>query len=349
LGDRLSSFDVISTVGILQDVPPQTSDLYATLEMTANTIKPLIILISDESAFEVVLDLLEHLHGDLAQRPSIIPYFNPITPLVMNAATVDKMMITIERDLPFIYCNYGMAGASTPITPAGALALINAELLAGLTLSQLIKEGAAVILGSLPTYFDMKAMASFRDPKNYLINLACAEMMAYYRIPHAGASGSGQGWGADLILAGHQWQNHLISCIGKVGLAPFVGDILGSLVFSPNVIVFASEIIQQTRLYAEGFALDDAAAALDEIADVGPGGHFLDTNLTFDSFRTAYFNSDIFDKMTLNRWQELGCPRADDLLRDYTLHLMADCKPPDYHADLQRKGEAFIQKFLARL
>jgi trimethylamine--corrinoid protein Co-methyltransferase len=238
-----------------------------------------------------------------------------------------------------------MAGASTPITPAGTLALINAELLAGLTLSQLIKEGAAVILGSLPTYFDMKEMASFRDPQNYLINLACAEMMAHYRIPHAGASGSGQGWGADLNLAGHQWQNHLISCIGKVGLVPFVGDILGSLVFSPNVIVFANEIIQQTRLYAEGFVLDDAAVALDEIDEVGPAGHFLDTNLTFDNFRTAYFNSDIFEKMNLNKWRERGCPRADDLLRNYTLHLMADCKPPEYHADLTGKGEAFIKNY----
>jgi trimethylamine--corrinoid protein Co-methyltransferase len=346
LGDRLSSFDVISTIGILQDVPPQASDLYASLEMTANTVKPLIILISDERVFPVVLDLLEHLHGDLARRPSIIPYFNPITPLVMNAATVDKMMITIDRGLPFIYSNYVMAGASAPITPAGALALINAELLAGLTLSQLIKEGTAVILGSLPTYFDMKEMASFRDPKSYLINLACAEMMAHYQLPHAGASGSGQGWGADLILAGHQWQNHLISCMGKVGLAPFVGDILGSLVFSPNVIVFADEIIQQARLYAEGFVLDDAVVALDEIAEVGPGRHFLDTNLTFDNFRTAYFNSDIFDKMTLNKWQEKGCPRADDLLRNYTLDLMADCKPPVYFADLREKGEAFIKKHL---
>ena len=54
LGDALSGFDMISTIGIIQDVPPQAADLYATLQMTANTTKPLIILVSDESTFPAV-------------------------------------------------------------------------------------------------------------------------------------------------------------------------------------------------------------------------------------------------------------------------------------------------------
>jgi trimethylamine--corrinoid protein Co-methyltransferase len=99
---------------------------------------PLIILVSNEAVFPAVLDLLEHLRGDITDRPSIIPYFNPITPLVINAGTVDKMRVAIERGLPVIYSNYGMAGATTPITPAGMLSLLNAELLAGFVLGQLI-------------------------------------------------------------------------------------------------------------------------------------------------------------------------------------------------------------------
>jgi trimethylamine--corrinoid protein Co-methyltransferase len=348
LGDALSSFDAISTVGIIQDVPLEASDLIATLELTANTTKPLIILVSDESTFPAVLDLLEHLHGDLAARPSIIPYFNPITPLVINTVTVDKMFLAIEKGLPFIYSNYGMAGASTPITAAGALALLNAELLAGLTLGQLIREGTAMILGTLPAYFDMKESTSFYDPQSYLIDLACAEMMAHYHIPHAGTSGSGQGWSADLIASGHQWMNHLISCMGKVGLAPFVGDNLSSLVFSPKVTVYADEIIRQARLFADGFALDDAVVGLDEIAEVGPGGDFFMSNLTFKLCHEGYYNSAIFDRLSLDKWQAQGCPRAEDLLKDYTRHLMADCKPPENHSDMIDRGEAFIMNFLAR-
>ena len=66
LGHNLPSFDAISTVGVIQDMAPDVADLYAVLEMTANTTKPLIILISDENRFPDALNLLEHLHGDLA-------------------------------------------------------------------------------------------------------------------------------------------------------------------------------------------------------------------------------------------------------------------------------------------
>jgi trimethylamine--corrinoid protein Co-methyltransferase len=343
LGNCLPSFDVISTIGIVQDVAPQVSDLYATLEMAANTFKPLIILISDENAFPAVLDLLEHLHGDLATRPSVIPYFNPITPLVINKSTVDKMWIAIERGLPFIYANYGMAGASVPITPAGQLALMNAEVLAGLTLGQLIKEGAPMILGNHPACFDMKGNESYYDPKSYLIDLACAEMMAHYSLPSSGTSGSGMGWRADLIAGGHQWFNHLISCLGKKGLAPFVGDILGSLAFSPNLIVYANEIIQQARLFTEGFVIDDTNIGLEDIAQVGPGGNFLTSNLTLKFYRNTREFSHIFDSLSLDEWQARGRPRAEDLLKGYTRQLLDESKPPENHSELLVQGESFIE------
>ncbi len=348
LGGALPNFDVISTVGIVQDVPPEVSDLYAALEMVANTVKPLVLLVSDEEAFPAVLDLLEGLHGDLSSRPFVIPYFNPITPLVINRGTADKMVAAIERGLPFIYSNYGMAGASTPITPAGTLALLTAELLAGLVLSQLIREGTPVILGSLPAFFDMRGMGSFYDPASYGVDLACAEMMAHYRLPHAGTSGAGMGWGPDLIAAGHQWLNHLVSCIGQVGLVPFVGDNLGSKAFSPAVIVYANEIIAQARRFAQGFPLDDEAVALEEIAQAGPGGSFLTSGLTLGLFRRACYRSDLFPTLTLEEWQARGCPRADDLLRQRTRQLLAEAEAPADQAGLLASGEAFIRSRAVR-
>jgi len=219
LGNSLPSFDAISTVGIIQDITADQSDLFATLEMVANSTKPLVLLVSDDERFPAVLDLIEHLHGDVASKPFVIPYFNPVTPLVINQGTIDKMVATIDRGLPFIYSNYGMAGTTTPITPAGILAMLNAELLAGLVLSQLLKEGTPIILGMLPAFFDMRWTANFYDSISYLLNLACAEMMAFYGLPHCGTSGSGMGWGADLIAGGHQWANHLGAIRGgHVGL-----------------------------------------------------------------------------------------------------------------------------------
>jgi trimethylamine--corrinoid protein Co-methyltransferase len=342
LGGVLPSFDFISTVGIVQDVTPDLSDEYGTLEMVANTVKPLMILVSNEARFDAVLDLIEGLHGDLAARPFIIPYFNPITPLVINAATADKLLVAVERGLPVVYSNLGMAGATAPITSAGMLAMLNAELLAGLTLSQLAKAGTPVILGSLPGFFDMQATGSGYDPLGLLVSLACAEMMAFYGLPHCGTSGGG-GWGADLIAAGNQWSNQLLSCMGKTGLAPFVGTSLKGMAFCPANIVFGNAVIRDVRRLVQGFTLDEADFAADDVAAAGPGGHFLISDLTLERFRDAHYASDLWPNLTLEGWADRGRPRAEELVRQLTRELMAGLRPPDDHDDLIARGEAFIR------
>jgi trimethylamine--corrinoid protein Co-methyltransferase len=188
----------------------------------------------------------------------------------------------------------------------------------------------------------MKGMGSFYDPQSYLVNLACAEMMSHYQLPHCGTSGSGMGWGADLIATGHQWFNHLVSCIGRVGLAPFVGDNLGAIAFSPAIVVYANEIIAQTRTLAEGFDIGAPELALDELAEVGPGGNFLMSPQTLQHFRAAYFRSPILAPLTLEDWQARGAPRADRVLREHTRRLIDGLQPPPDHDRLMAKGEAFI-------
>ena len=344
LGSVLSGFDVISTIGIIQDISPELADLYGTLEMIANTTKPLVILISEKQCFDTSLDLLEHLHGDLSAKPFIIPYFNPITPLVLNADTADKIFSTIERGLPFIYNNYGMSGATSPITPAGNLALLNAELLAGLVFSQLVKEGTPIILGSLAAGFDMRSMAGLYTPQTLLLNVACAEMMAYYELPHSGTSGSGPGWGPDLSAAGTLWMNHLTSCLGKVGLAPFVGGNFDSMAFSPAFVVYSDEVIRQARFFNQGFEISDASVALSEIDSIGPGGNFLMADLTVALCRETNFSSSIWPNLTLDEWQIKGNPQADKVLRSYTRELLDDLPVPEDHADMIARGERFIRK-----
>ena len=86
-----------------------------------------------------------------------------------------------------------------------------------------LKEGSPVILGSLPASFDMKNAGSFYSPQTLLLNLACAEMMVSYEIPHCGTSGSGNGWGADLLAGTTLCMNHFSSCLGTAGMVPFVG------------------------------------------------------------------------------------------------------------------------------
>ena len=342
LGNHLPSFDVISTVGIIRDVDPQSADLVALVEMVANTIKPLIILVSDQKQFLPGLILLEHLAGDLSAKPFVIPYFNPVTPLILNQSTADNMLTSIRRGLPVIFSNYGMAGMSTPITSASTLVLLNAELLAGLVFSQLAKPGTPIILGSLPAFFDMKTMQDFFDPQTMLLNLACAEMMEHYKIPHAGTSGSANGWGADLVAGDALMINQLTSCLGKVGLAPFVGGSFGSKVFSPLMAVYTNEVIEQARQFAKGFVVNEETLALQEVRKASVGGNFINSRQTMKLFRNAYHTSNIFPRLGLEKWQEMGRPDAMRFLRQRTQELLSKPNFPADQQELLHEGEYLI-------
>lgn len=342
LGNHLPSFDIISTIGIIRDVESTKADLVAVLEMAANTSKPLILLFSDQNQFLPGMVLLEQLTGNLSEKPWVIPYFNPVTPLILNQATTDNMLTSIEHGLPIIFSNYGMAGVSTPITSAGTLALLNAELLAGLVFSQIVKPGTPIIAGSLPAFFDMKSMVDFFDPQTMLLNLACAEMMDFYQIPHAGTSGSANGFGADLIASETLCINHLSSCLSKVGLAPFVGGSFGSKVFSPTLVVYANEVIEQSRQFAKGFRVNEETLALEEVKKSGAGGNYISSHQTMKLFRDAYHTSSIFPRISLEKWQEMQHPDAVKYLREHTLDLLNHPFYPYDQQELLTKGEYLI-------
>jgi trimethylamine--corrinoid protein Co-methyltransferase len=344
LGDALSQFDLVATPGVLKNQPPDTADLVGTLEMLANTVKPLVLLVSNPQCFNITLDMLAHLTGDLDQHPYVIPYFNPITPLVLNETTAKNMMTAVERGLPMIYNNYGMSGATTPITPGGTLAVLIAELLAGLVYSQVLRAGTPIILGSLPAGFNMQSMQACYTPHTMLVNLACAEMMAHYGLPHSGTSGSGPGWGPDLLASGMHWMNHLTSCLGKVGLAPLCGGNFSSVAFSPPAVVYANEIITQARQFSKGFSLDEIDVAPDEITAIGAGGNFLMADMTVKRCREINHGSPIFPEISMEEWQEKGMPKAETFLRDYTLELLHNHPRPDDRDALIEKGEIFINK-----
>ena len=347
LGDLLDNYDMISTIGIPSDVSAGKSDLYSTLDMYANTSKPLILLISGDRKINDVFELLSFLHGDISAKPFCIPYVNPITPLVLNKTTTDKMIAAINHNLPIIYSNYSMYGATSPVTEGGSLALLNAELLAGLVFSQLVKEGSKIILGSLPAAFNFKTMGSYYTPTTYLLNLACAEMMNFYKIPHCGTSGSNNGRGADLLTSGDLWLNHLSSCIGKIGCAPFVGGNFDSMAFSPTSVVLSNHIIGEARKFAKGFTLNEEAVNHNEIEDVGHGGNYLTSEQTLASLHELSTTNEIWSSLSLDTWKEQNMPTAEEALIETTKDLFSKAKKAsEDNIDIIKKGEDYIIKSL---
>jgi len=344
LGDLLDNYAMVSTPGVPSDAPVDKLDLYTTLDMYANTAKPLVLLVSGNGKITDVFDLLSYLHGDISSKPFCIPYVNPITPLVLNESTSDKMIAAINLDLPLMYSNYSMYGGTSPASEGDSLALLNAELLAGLVFGQLVKEGSKMILGSLPAAFNMATMGSYYTPSSYLLNLACAEMMSFYEIPHCGTSGSNNGRGADLLASGNLWLNHLSSCMGKVGCAPFVGGNFDSMVFSPTTVVLSNQIIGEARKFARGFAFNYETINLHEIKQVGHGGDYLTSEQTLASLQELGNTDSIWPSLSLDAWKEQQMPSAEKELIEFTQNLFSRVlKESEASENTIRKGEEFIK------
>jgi len=141
------------------------------------------------------------------------------------------------------------------------------------------------------------------------------------------------------------WLNHISACLGKTGLAPFVGGALGSKAFSPTSVVYANDIILQARRFADGFTLDDLSVGLDEIAGAGPGGNFLASRSTRQNFRKAYFESHIFPHLSMEKWQDIGQPKAERYLVEKTIQLIGDARLVEDHDEILQRGEVFIRKY----
>ena len=343
LANSLDIFDALATPGTIHDYDPQQADYFSTLELLANTHKPIILLVSKDDAFSGVLAFIEHLFDQLREKPFVIPYVNNITPLVLNQGTTNKMRTAYAYGLPVIFNNFVMAGASTPITPAGCMTLTIAELLMGITCSQLIQPGAKIIAGSLPNSFNMATMNAFYSPASLLVSHSIAEMMDYFAIPHSGTSGNGLGWEGDLIEAGIKWMNYLPSIMGKVGLCPFAGPVFQASTLSAASIVLAAEVIREARKYARGFEME-GHFLLDEIQAVGHGGSYLGTQSTFEQFRDYQPQSDIWPHLTLETWKNSGMPTTTRLLREKTQELLNHPVLPEDCKDIFEKGERYINR-----
>jgi len=189
----------------------------------------------------------------------------------------------------------------------------------------------------------MKTLMNFYDPQSILVHLACAEMMEFYGIPHCGTSGSGTGWGMDLLAAETYWMNTLSFSLTKGGIAPFVGDTLGSKAISPLTFVYCHEIIDQALRFASGFQLDDANVGLNEIHDVGVGKSFVTAPLTLKKYKSGYYVNPIFPRWNMEKWMDAGQPHVQTQLREYATELMKDMPVPEDHDELMRKGDEFIR------
>jgi trimethylamine--corrinoid protein Co-methyltransferase len=108
--------------------------------MMENTVKPIVYTVWDTAGLEDIVRMAELVVGGtdrLAEKPFMLAYLEPTSPLVHSEEVSAKMFALADRGLPFVYAPGPIEGASAPMTSAGSLAMANAECLSGLAIAQL--------------------------------------------------------------------------------------------------------------------------------------------------------------------------------------------------------------------
>lgn len=314
LADYLPNLDFVMSMALPSDVPIATSDRRSFLAMVENTAKPLVFTAWDEAGLADIIRMAEIVAGgpqELALKPFLLAYLEPTSPLQHSAVVVRKLLMMAERGLPLVYAPGPMDGASAPVTQAGALAMVNAEVLSGLVLVQLQRKGAPFVLGAGSGPLDMRTMAAtYAAPEFMLHCMAMAELAHYYyRLPVWGFSGCSDSKLPDVQAGIESALWILWTALSGANLVHDIGYMEAGLTCSYEMIVICDEVISLVRRLLAGIEFSHETLALDALHEVGPGGDFMGASHTARHFREVWYPN-VLDRRAHDAWMRAGHPTA---------------------------------------
>jgi trimethylamine--corrinoid protein Co-methyltransferase len=226
------------------------------------------------------------------------------------------------------------------------LAMQNAEMLAGIALSQLVNPGTPVIYGTTSTNIDMRSGAlAVGSPELAQVVAAHQQLVRFYGLP---SRGSGALTDANYPNA----QAGLESMMGMLAVinsgADFVlhaaGVLSSYLAFSFEKFVIDDEICGRVRRFHRPIVVDDETLAYESIARVGPGGHFLMEDQTVERCRTEFWEPVVSDRTSLDEWLEAGKPDIVARARERWQQLVAAHQDPLLDDVTARQLKAFVME-----
>jgi trimethylamine---corrinoid protein Co-methyltransferase len=352
LVDALPQLDFVMSMALPSDVPIATSDRRSFRAMVANTSKPIVFTAWDEGGLADILAMAEAVAGGagaLQRSPFLLAYLEPTSPLQHSAEVLRKLLLMADQGLPFVYAPGPVEGATAPVTPAGSLAMANAEVLSGLVIAQLRRPGSPFVWGSGSGPMDMLATtATYAAPEFMLHCLAMAELAHnYYGLPVWGFAGCSDSKLPDIQAGIESALWILWAALSGANLVHDVGYIESGLTCSYEMIVIGDEIISFVRRLLGGMRITPETLALDVIDAVGPGGDFLSTDHTLAHYRDVWYPR-LFDRRMVEAWQEAGRPTALERARATARETIASHRPAALAPEVSAQLQAIIDDADAR-
>lgn len=276
----------------------------------------------------------------------VLGNINSNSPLTFDGRMLGALRVFAAHNQGTIIVPAVLAGAMGPVTAAGCMAEILAETLAGMALTQLVRPGAPVIMGSFVGAISMRTGSpTFGTPEATQMIFATAQLARRLGVPCRSGGSLCSSKTADAQAAYESAHTLLPTLLAGVNLVTHAaGWLEGGLVAGYEKFVMDVDQLAMMQTLAEGMDLSAKGQALDAIREVDPGGHFLGCAHTQANFESAFYESTIADYSSYEQWALEGRLTAEQRANRVWKKMLADYQDPGLDP---AKDEA-LQSFMRR-
>jgi trimethylamine---corrinoid protein Co-methyltransferase len=338
--DFLRNMDFVMSDITAQDMPLKTQDLHELEAMILNTTKPLVpVCLADGHFVETVYKIHQVVRpGDVdIERPFIILYFQPSSPLQLDTDPLGRLMKAAELNVPIIVSGAMSAGGTGPVTIAGAVVTANAEALAAMTIARLVNQRARIIYGLGGVAMDLHTgNFCYGSPElGFLSGVAVGELAEFYDFATWGRGACSDAKALDAQFGSEVFMNSILPALGGVNLIHDAGRVDFGKSGCFEALVMADEIVDACRRVIRGYRVDDEKLAFGAIKEVGIGGTFLSSRHTLKHYKEELWEPKLFTRLDYQSWsrseqREIG-RRAQESVRK----ILCDHRPKELDRAVQ--------------
>jgi len=332
IAQAMPNMDFHMSLGIVQDVNVGTYDRWQYLAMLEGTTKPINITAVDLDGLRDQLEMAYIRVGgkeEFEKGPTFSLYIEPVSPLSHSEEVVQKLLFATDHGIPFVYTPCPLAGATSPSTLAGTAVQALTESLFGIVLSQLRKPGAPMIIGGLMSNMDMRTTVyCYGSPEMALLSAAYTQITKWLGVPMYETAGCSDAKMFDEQAAMEATFNATTAALTGGNMIHDVGYLEQGLTSSMDMMVATNEIVGRVKRILRGIPVTDETKALDVIEDVGPGGHYLEHDHTYNRFKDLIWQGELTDRQNWESWDMGGRETFRDRVHAKVLEILeAETEP----------------------
>jgi trimethylamine---corrinoid protein Co-methyltransferase len=163
LGDGLANIPYLATAFSTADIEPQVSDAWRLYLCLTNSTKPVVSGAFTEHGVPRMAEMMGLFRSsaeDLRARPMSIFTITATGNFRYSEDSCQNLIDCVEAGIPVEIVPVTLMGLIAPVTLVGATVFHTIDVLAGITMAQVIRPGAPVLFGGAPATFHMKIASS---------------------------------------------------------------------------------------------------------------------------------------------------------------------------------------------